>query len=302
MAWQDGTPKAPAATEALQSLVGRFTDGDVTNDDLVALWSQLGWPLAKAVVLIVAMFILAGWARRFVKGGCRRARIDETLAKFLGNVSRWAVLILGGIAILKTFGVDTTSFAAVVAAMGFALGMALSGTLGNFASGLMLLVFRPFKIGDVVCAGGVTGKIDEIGMFATTFDTPDNRRIIVPNGSIYGSTIENVSHHPKRRVDIAVGTEYGADLDKTRAVLMAAASAVPGRLTTDEPVVYLKELGASSVDWAVRVWADTGDYWAVRERLTRDVKVALDSAGVGIPFPQRDLHVPGGIEVRVTNS
>ena len=307
MTWQGAVtpdPAAPALAEKLEQGQNAFVGlmkGDFSADNLMTLWESLGWPITKAIILIIAMFLVAGWARRFITGACRRARVDETLAKFFGNVSRWVVVILGGLAILSTFGVNTASFAAVIAAMGFAIGLALSGTLGNFASGIMLLVFRPFKVGDVVAAGGVTGKIDEIGMFSTTFDTPDNRRIIVPNGSIYGSTIENITHHPKRRVDIGVGTAYSADLDKTRGVLLSAATAVQGRLATEEPVIYLSELGASSIDWAVRVWANTADYWAVRERLTRDIKVALDHAGIGIPFPQRDVHVPGGIEVRVTN-
>ncbi len=311
MTWQDeaGSQVADGAA-ALQDaqatdttgLIARMTDGDITSQDWSLLWSDVGWPLTKAVILIIAMFLIAGWAKRLVTGACSKAKIDITLAKFFGNMLRWGVLLLGGLAILKTFGVDTTSFAAVVAAMGFALGMALSGTLGNFAAGVMLLIFRPFKVGDVVSAGGTTGKIEEVGMFCTTFDTPDNRRIIVPNGGIYGSTIENISHHETRRVDVAVGTDYSADLDTTREVLTAAATAVAGRLASEPPVIYLSELGGSSIDWSVRVWANAPDYWAVREQLTRDIKIALDDAGIGIPYPQRDVHIPSGIEVRVTNT
>ena len=278
---------ASGVTDAIKGIL----DGDVTRSDLMALWNSIGWPVTKAIVLILLMFFIAGWARRLVQGGCSKARIDITLSKFFGNVSRWIVLLLGGVAILKTFGIDTTSFAAVIAALGFAVGMALSGTLGNFASGVMLLVFRPFKVGDVVSAGGVTGKIDEIGMFSTAFDTVDNRRIIVPNSEVYGTTIENVTFHSMRRVDVAVGTDYGADIDKTREVLQAAAGAVNGRLQDRDVVVYLGELGGSSIDWSVRVWVETADYWAVREQLTRDIKVALDNANIGIPFPQMDVHL-----------
>lgn len=283
----------------LQNLPARFTDGEITAADWGALWTDLGWPITKAILLIIAVMIIGGWAKRFVTSACRRTRVDETLSRFFGTLTRYAILILGGLAILQTFGVNTTSFAAVVAAAGFALGMALSGTLGNFASGVMLLIFRPFKVDDVVNAGGVTGKVFEIGMFSTVFDTPDNRRIIVPNGSIYGSNIENITHHPTRRVDVAVGTDYSADLDKTREILTAAANAVQGRLPDKEPVIYLSELGGSSIDWSVRVWASTADYWAVREQLTRDVKVALDNADIGIPFPQRDVHIPAGIRVQI---
>lgn len=297
----DAAPVNPQM-EALKGLPSRFTDGDITKADWIALWTDLGWPIVKVLILIVAVFMIGGWAKRFVTGVTRKAKVDETLARFFGTLARYAILILGGLAILSTFGVNTTSFAAVIAAAGFALGMALSGTLGNFASGVMLLIFRPFKVDDVVNAAGITGKVFEIGMFSTTFDTPDNRRIIVPNGSIYGDTIENITHHSTRRVDVAVGTDYSADLDKTREVLTAAASAVKGRLSDQDPVIYLKELGGSSIDWSVRVWANTADYWAVREQLTRDVKVALDNADIGIPFPQRDVHIPQGIKVQVTNA
>ena len=314
MAWQDEVVDAAAGaaenvppvegalnTQAAGNAFMDIVQGKGDSQDWMALWESLGWPLTKAIILVVAVLIISGWAKRFVSGVSRKAKVEETLARFFGNLTKYAIMILGGLAILSTFGVQTTSFAAVIAAAGFALGMALSGTLGNFASGVMLLIFRPFKVGDVVNAGGVTGKVDEIGMFSTTFDTPDNRRMIVPNGAIYGSNIENITHHSTRRVDVAVGTDYSADLDKTREVLTAAATAVEGRLSTQDPVIYLVELGDSSINWSVRVWSNTADYWAVRERLTRDVKVALDKADIGIPFPQRDVHVPAGIEVRVTN-
>ncbi len=280
----------PVITGAAGAIKG-ITDGDVTSDDLMALWNTIGWPITKALILIILMFMVAGWARRIVRGACTKARIDITLAKFFGNMSRWIVLLLGGVALLKTFGIDTTSFAAVIAALGFAVGMALSGTLGNFASGVMLLVFRPFKVGDVVSAGGITGKVDEIGMFSTSFDTKDNRRIIVPNSEIYGATIENATFHDTRRVDVGVGTDYSADLDQTRQVLETAARQVPGRILEKDIAVYLIQLGGSSIDWEVRVWARTSDYWDVKQQLTRDIKIALDAAGIGIPFPQMDVHL-----------
>ena len=315
MAWQDqpaadNAATAPRIPPPLAGAVGADAAGAAAIDlvsgrgdaaDWLTLWQSLGWPITKAIVLIFVVLIVSGWSGRFVTGVSRKARVEETLARFFGNLAKYAIMVLGGLAILSTFGINTASFAAVIAAAGFALGMALSGTLGNFASGVMLLIFRPFKVGDVVNAGGVTGQIDEIGMFSTVFDTPDNRRIIVPNGSVYGATIENITYHKDRRVDVAVGTDYGADLDMTRGVLMGAAMAVQGRLPDKEPVVYLSELGASSVDWAVRVWANTTDYWAVRERLLRDIKVALDTAGIGIPFPHRTVQVPAGIEVRIRN-
>ena len=258
-------------------------------------------PVVLALVLIIVVLIIAGWARKLTIKATTKARVEITLAKFFGNLVKWAILVLGGISVLSTFGVEMTSFAAVLAALGFAIGLALSGTLGNVAAGVMLLVFRPYRVGDVISVNGVTAKVDEIELFTTTFDTPDNRRIIMPNSSIFGSTIENVTHHGTRRVDIAVGTAYEADIDKAREVMMAAAKAIEGRDTSQDPVIYLSELGGSSIDWAVRVWAPTAEYWAIKERMVRDIKYALDEAGIGIPYPQRDVHVPEAIEVKVTN-
>lgn len=282
-----GNETVANATEAVMGLF----DGDVTAADLASLWQHVGMPVVKVVVLIIAAMVISRWIGRLVASGATKARIEITLARFFGNVARWSVLVLAVIAILQTFGVETTSFAAVIAGFTVGIGLALSGTLSNVAAGIMLLIFRPYKVGDFISAAGVTGKVHEIELFTTTFDTPDNRRIIVPNSEIFGKTIENATYHPKRRVDVDVGTTYSADVDRTREVLMKAATNVEGRITTEEPVVYLKQLGGSSVDWAVRVWAPTPDFWAVRERLTRDVKVALDEAGIGIPFPQMDVHL-----------
>ncbi len=275
--------------------VKRVSEGDMSADTWILFWQSVGQPIALAIVLIIAVFVAAGWARKLVARIVRRANVEETLAKFLSNLARYAVLLAGGIAILGTLGIETASFAAALAAVGFAIGMALSGMLGNVAAGVMLLFFRPFKVGDVVSAAGVTGKIFEISLFTTMVDTPDNRRIIVPNGNIFGDNIENVTYHDTRRVDVTVGTDYGADLDKTREVLMNAARSVEGGMSDPEPAVALTGLGGSSIDWAVRVWAKTSDYWGVKDALTRDVKVALDEAGIGIPFPQMDVHIDGKV-------
>ncbi len=271
-----------------------FSDG-VSSDEMMALWVDWGLPIVKALILIIAVLIISKWVGGLITRICRKAKVDETLARFFGNMGKYAIMVLGGLAVLSTFGVDTTSFAAVIAAAGFAVGMAMSGLLGNFAAGIMLLIFRPFKIGDVVNAAGITAKVEAIELFTTVFTTPDNRKIIVPNGEIYGGTIENITFHDTRRVDVSVGTDYSADLDKTREVLMGAAKKIEGVLGDPEPVVYLSELGGSSIDWAVRVWANTPDYWGVKEKLTRQIKYDLDEAGIGIPFPQMDVHIDGAV-------
>ncbi len=287
---------AQATTEpGFGDLVSRITSGDMSGDTWILAWNVIGQPVLLAIVLILAVVFIAGWARGVTTKACRKAKVEETLARFLGNMFRYLVLVIGGIAILGTLGVEVTSFAAILAAVGFAIGMAMSGMLGNVAAGVMLLFFRPFKVGDVANAGGTTGKVIEIGLFTTTFDTPDNRRIIVPNGSIFGGTIENVSHHDTRRVAVAVGTDYGADIDKTREVLLAAAKACTGVLQDPEPAAVLTGLGGSSIDWSVRVWVNAADFWAVSDQLTRDVKYALDNAEIGIPYPQMDVHLDGNV-------
>jgi small conductance mechanosensitive channel len=247
--------------------------------------------VAGAILLLILTFIVAGWAKRATRAGVERANLDPTLSRFFGSFARYTVLILGGLAILGIFGVSVASFAAILAAAGFAVGLALQGTLSHFAAGIMLLLFRPFGVGDKVSAADVTGKVVEIGLFTTLFDTPDNLRIIVPNSALFGSTIENHTHHDTRRVDVAVGTDYDADLQTTRSILEEVAASVEGGLTDPAPQVYLSELGASSIDWAVRVWTQTPDYWAVRERLTTQLKEALDAQDIGIPYPQMDVHL-----------
>ena len=250
-----------------------------------------------ALLFLIVAWIVAGWARRVAWRMLVDATdIDDTLGIFVSNAVRWAILTMALLAALGMFGIQTTSFAAVIGAAGLAIGLAFQGTLSNIASGVMLLIFRPFGVNDVINAAGITGKVQEIGLFTTTFDTPDNRRIFEPNSLIFGGSIENVAHHPTRRVDVAVGTDYSADLDATRAVLEGAIATVDGVLQDPEWQVYLAELGASSIDWKVRVWAETDDYWAVREALTRAVKVELDKAGIGIPFPQMDVHLDGAID------
>jgi len=254
---------------------------------------QYATKLAGAVVFLLLAWIAAGWSRRIVRRALERASFDSTLTLFFANVARWLVLLLALLACLGIFGIQTTSFAAVIGAAGLAIGLAFQGALSNVAAGVMLLIFRPFSVGDVVNAGGVIGKVTEIQLFTTTFDTPDNRRIIVPNALIFGQTIENVTHHDQRRVNVDVGTDYSADLDHVRQVLEAAIPGIPGVLEEPAPQVFLSALGGSSIDWQVRVWCNTGDYWDVHQATVRGVKRALDEAAIGIPFPQMDVHLDG---------
>ncbi|MCB9650551.1 MAG: mechanosensitive ion channel family protein [Deltaproteobacteria bacterium] len=249
--------------------------------------------VTRIVGVVVALFIaliVAGWIRRLVLKATEKAKVDITLGKFFANAARYAVLTLAVIACLGVFGIETTSFAAVIGAAGLAIGLAFQGSLSNLASGVMLLMFRPFKVGDVVKTAGEIGKVDEIELFTTRLITPDNRMIIIPNSAVFGGTIENITFFDTRRVDVDVGTVYSADLDATRKVLEDAVAAVE-HLPEPAPQVFLDVLGDSAILWKVRVWTNTPDYWAVREKLTRAIKTKLDAAGIGIPFPQMDVHL-----------
>lgn len=290
----DGTTTADGAAQALDSIKDiKLEDAAsyLTPEKIAELVQHYGLPLLFALIILIAAYLIAGMANRTVRKSMIKAKVDETLARFFGKMARYAVLILGVIIALGKIGIEVTAFAAILASAGFAVGMALSGTLGHFASGVMLLIFRPFKVGDVVNAGGVTGKVFEIELFTTALDTPDNRRIIVPNGAIYGSTIENVTYHDTRRVDVAVGVDYTADIDKTREVLDNAARSIEGILTEPAHAIVLGDLGDSAVTWTVRVWCNASDYWGIKEAATRAVKQHLDDAGIGIPFPQMDIHM-----------
>lgn len=299
LAQTDGAAEDPAAdekiaavTEEVKNTAGNALSGD--PDAMMKLFQDYGVPLISAIVIIIISFIVGKMVAGMVRRTAEKANIDATLSRFFGKLVYYFILIIGATFALSKFGIEMTSFAAILAAMGFAVGMALSGTLGNFASGVMLLIFRPFKVGDVVNAAGVTAKVNAIELFTTTLDTPDNRRIIVPNSAIASGTIENISFHDERRVDVAVGCDYSASLDETRSVLEKAAESLNDKMIQGEGrgyAIVLGDLGDSSVNWTVRFWTNAGDFWPVKEALTRAVKQHLDEAGIGIPFPQMDVHL-----------
>lgn len=247
----------------------------------------------KVVGVLLALFVawvIAGWAERGVRKALEKRNFDATLTRFFAKLTRYLILIGVVLGCLGVFGIQTASFAAVLAAAGFAVGLAFQGTLGNFSAGVMLLVFRPFKVGDFVEVNGETGICEHIDLFTCEFRTLDNRKLIIPNGAVFGSTITNYTGYEIRRVDINIGAEYSADIDATRAALEKAAGNIPGMIQDPAPQVFLSALGSSSVDWQVRVWCKTKDYWDVWQAATQASKAALDQAGIGIPFPQQDVH------------
>lgn len=261
------------------------------GEEAKALLIRYGVSAIGALVLLVIAWTLSGWITRILERGMTRAKIDATLTRFLARLVGWLVLVLAVLACLSIFGIETTSFAAVLGAAGIAIGLAFQGTLSNFASGLMLLVFRPFHVGDVINVAGVSGKVYAIEIFTTTVDTADNRRYIIPNSSVFGATIENVTFHPQRRVDLNIGVGYAADIDHTRSVLESAVGQVDQILDNPAPAIILSELGASSVNWIVQVWVNSSDFGTVKQGLLRAIKNSLDAAGIEIPFPQMDVHL-----------
>jgi small conductance mechanosensitive channel len=261
-----------------------------TAETMTMLGTYLIRILAFVGVIVVGRWI-ATRVRTLIKTGLDRPEMDRTLTKFAGNFAYYAIVILALLAALNTLGVETASFVAVLAAAGFAVGLALQGTLANFAAGVMLLIFRPFNVGDFVEIGGEKGYVRDLQLFFTKIDTRGNELVIVPNGDVFGSTIRNIFAYDEVRVDCDVGTDYPADIDETREVLLEAARSVDDRLEEKGVQAALVELGGSSINWQVRVWAKPDDYFRLNQELTRQVKYHLDDAGIGIPYPQLDVHM-----------
>lgn len=250
---------------------------------------EWGGKLVAVIILLILAWMLGAWARRGVGRLLERPQFDRTLARFLGNITRWVIFVMAIVACLGFFGFNITSVAALVGAAGLTVGLALQGSLSNLAAGIMLLILRPFKIGDVVVLSGQVGKVDDIDLFNTKLDTPDNRRLILPNGQIFGSTIENITHHPFRRCDVNVGTPYAADLRLVRTALRAAGESLANRDPSRPVDVILQNLGSNAVEWTVRVWVPTKEFIATKDALTEAVKDHLDAAEIPIPFPQMEV-------------
>ena len=246
--------------------------------------------LAAIVVLVVGWWIaklLTGLMRRMMT----RANVDDTLTSFLCNIVYLGLMALVVITALSQVGVNTTSFAAVIAAAGLAVGFALQGSLGNFAAGVMLIGFRPFKAGDFVEAGGVSGIVEEIQVFATRIRTGDNKEVTVPNGQITGGSIVNYSAKDTRRIDLTFGIGYDDDIAKAKNVIQGVLDSDERVLAEPAPTVAVVELADSSVNIAVRPWVKTGDYWPVYCDVVECIKIEFDRANISIPYPQRDVHL-----------
>jgi small conductance mechanosensitive channel len=287
------SPQSPAGSPGQPAPAALPPADERLQDWLWTLAMDWGLKLVAALLLLVASWFVAHWVQRGVARLLNRPFVDKTVGNFVGTVARWAVLILGLLTCLGLFGVNVTSLAAVLGAAGLAIGLALQGSLSNLAAGVMLLVLRPFKVGDAIQVGSTIGKVFAIDLFHTMLDTADNRRLIIPNAAVFGGSIENLTHHTWRRCDVPVGVAYDADTERTRKVLTAAAEALAER-QADKPVeVLLLNLGNNAVEWVVRVWVPTADLAVCRDRLIASIKRRLDEAKIGIPFPQLDVWVRG---------
>jgi small conductance mechanosensitive channel len=266
---------------------------DEVMDDIessVAFIRESGWDLlmnaVSALVIIVIALIVSGWVKRAISRTPLRVKhFDPTLASFFGNIAKYAILVIAAITVLGVFGVQTTSLAAVIGAATLAIGLALQGTLGHLAAGVMLVMFRPFKVGDFVEAAGEAGTVREISLFNTELATVDNVQVIVPNGDVFSTTIKNYSTHSERRLDMVFGVSYDSDLKKAEAILRSIVEADSRILADPEPFVKVTNLGDFSVDFTLRLWCKAADYWDLKFDFTRTVKDRFDAGGIDIPFP-----------------
>ncbi|MEE2775734.1 MAG: mechanosensitive ion channel domain-containing protein [Acidobacteriota bacterium] len=268
-------------------------DYDVTA--LAAQMQQLtlewGLKILGAVAVYFVGWLIARTVRRALHRLFRKTDFDETLEVFLTSLAYWMVLAFTLVAVLGAFGIQTTSIIAVLASAGLAIGLAMQGTLSNFAAGFMILIFRPFKLGDFIEAGGVSGSVCDVGLFSTGLNTSDNVRIMVPNGRIFGETIKNYSVNETRRIDMVLGISYDDDITKALEVIDRVLGDEPRLLPDPASIVAVSELADSSVNIVVRPWCRRSDYWTVRCDLTRSFKEALEAAGCSIPYPQTEVHL-----------
>lgn len=261
---------------------------------LTQVAQEAGWILLKIVIALVIYFIgkqLVKWIIRLMDKAFARHKVEASLRNFLRSLVKALLMVVLVLAIVQTLGVNTSSFLALFASAGLAIGMALSGTLQNFAGGVILLLLRPYKVGDYIEAQGQSGTVESIGLFSTCLKTPDNQTIYVPNNTIATSIIDNYSQSETRRVDWTLSISYGDDVDVARREILAMLEADARVLKDTVPVVYVKNLGESSVDLSIRAWTKNGDYWGVFFDMNERMYKELPSKGINFPFPQLDVNI-----------
>lgn len=269
-----------------------FNDMGENSGVVTGLVITYGLSIIGAVLILIIGYVVAGWAAKKVrKSATKSGKLDDTLVPILASITKIVILIVTLLAVLGQFGVQTASIIAVLGAAGLAVGLALQGTLSNVAAGMMLLILRPFKIGDAVNIGGTFGVVDEIGLFTTEMHSFDNIGITMPNSRVWGQEIQNLSRFDTRRVDMEFGIGYSDDMDKAIKLIKEALEEDDRILPEPEPLIAISELADSSVNIRVRPWANTSDVWPLRYHLTKRVKEKFDENDVSIPFPQRDVHL-----------
>ncbi|WP_199899624.1 mechanosensitive ion channel family protein [Sneathiella glossodoripedis] len=266
-------------------------DLEVVAEELVTVLTTYGLDVIGAIIILIIGNIISKSVPKTVSALLNKRNVDQTVVNFLGNLTRASILIITLLLVLAQFGVQTASLIAVLGAAGLAIGLALQGTLSNVAGGVMLLFFRPIKIGDFVEVAGHGGTVKAVNLFTTELATGDNVQIILPNASVWGSSIKNFSFHPTRRVDLVMGIGYDDDMDKARDLMLSLIEADERSLKDPAPMVVVSELADSSVNFTVRIWCKASDYWPLKFDMTKKMKEAFDREGISIPYPQRDVHL-----------
>ncbi len=266
-----------------------------TSADLIVKLQE--WLAAYGLKLVaaIAILIIGRWVAKRVRGLVeklmKRSGTDPMIVSFVSSIAYVALMVFIVLAALGQLGIQTTSFIAILGAAGLAIGLALQGSLSNFAAGFLMIIFRPFKVGDFIEGAGVAGSVESIHIFTTTLKTPDNKVIIIPNASLSGGNITNYSAKETRRIDLTVGASYDVDVRKVKQVLEDIIGKDERVLPDPAPAVVVGELADNSVNFIVRVWVKSGDFWAVKCDTTEAVKIRFDEEGIGIPYPQRDVHI-----------
>jgi len=267
----------------------------ITNLDINALISDYAIPWGLNIFFALLIFIIGKIVVSIIisvlKKVLRRTKMDDILLNFVTSILKTILILFVVIASLNQLGIDTTSLIALLGAAGLAIGLALQGSLQNFAAGVMLLIFRPFKAGDFVEAGGVAGIVESISIFTTIMRTGDNKEVIVPNGTIYGGSITNYSARDTRRIDLVFGIGYDDSIKDAKVIMENIINADPRILKDPETQIAVSELADSSVNFVVRPWVKSEDFWAVKFDLTEKIKLAFDEQGISIPYPQMDVHL-----------
>jgi|TARA_B110000438_G_scaffold119415_2_gene116503 small conductance mechanosensitive channel len=279
----------PATAQDVLNEGSSFVQGAV---EYLATFVQENWlNVAFALAIYIIGKWIAGTVTRLVKKGMGKKDVDPALISFLGSLIYCGLMAMVFISVIQKIGIPTTSFVAIFAAAGLAVGLALQGSLSNFASGTLIILFKPFKIGDLIEAGGTLGVVEDIGVLVTIMKTPDNKKIIAPNSEIMGGVITNIAANSERRIDMTWGVSYDDDLDKAKEVLMDELVKHPNVLKAPAPVVEIWEYADSSINFIVRPWVETSNWFSTRCELMSTIKKRLDAEGMSIPYPQRDVHM-----------